>query len=93
MIRGHGLAAGALALLLLAGAHRSTAAPPGPEQEAALFEAGSAALDGGALAEAALKFEALLKDMTEQGQVGPPVPAPDKYLDRTYWEEARRSLE
>jgi len=40
-----------------------------------------------------LGFEALLKDMTEQGQIGPPVPAPDKYLDRTYWEDARRSLQ
>jgi ABC-type nitrate/sulfonate/bicarbonate transport system substrate-binding protein len=39
-----------------------------------------------------LAFRALLADMTEAGQIGPPVPSPGKYLDRTYWEEARRSL-
>jgi ABC-type nitrate/sulfonate/bicarbonate transport system substrate-binding protein len=37
-------------------------------------------------------FQALLKDMTEQGQIGPPIPAPEKYLDTSYWEEAERSL-
>jgi ABC-type nitrate/sulfonate/bicarbonate transport system substrate-binding protein len=38
-------------------------------------------------------FEALLKDMADQGHIGPPVPAPAKYLDRSYWEEAMRSLQ
>jgi TolA-binding protein len=51
-----------LGLLLLTWVGRAAAAPPGPEQEAALFAAGNAALDGGALPEAAAKFEALLKD-------------------------------
>jgi ABC-type nitrate/sulfonate/bicarbonate transport system substrate-binding protein len=37
-------------------------------------------------------FDALLEDMTEQGQIGPPVPSPGKYLDRSYWDEAERSL-
>jgi ABC-type nitrate/sulfonate/bicarbonate transport system substrate-binding protein len=38
-------------------------------------------------------FQALLQDMTDQGQVGPTVPSPTKYLDPSYWEEARRSLQ
>jgi TolA-binding protein len=54
-----------LALLLLAWAGRAPAVPPGPEQEAALFAAGNAALDNGALPEAASKFEALLKDFPQ----------------------------
>jgi len=37
-------------------------------------------------------FQALLKDMVDQGQIGPAVPAPEKYLDSSYWEEARGSL-
>jgi ABC-type nitrate/sulfonate/bicarbonate transport system substrate-binding protein len=39
-----------------------------------------------------LGYEALLKDMAEAGQIGPPVPSPDKFLDASYWEQARNSL-
>jgi ABC-type nitrate/sulfonate/bicarbonate transport system substrate-binding protein len=35
-------------------------------------------------------YQALLKDMTDQGQIGPPVPPAQKYLDTSYWEEAQK---
>jgi ABC-type nitrate/sulfonate/bicarbonate transport system substrate-binding protein len=37
-------------------------------------------------------YQALLNDMTDQGQIGPPAPTPEKYLDPSYWEEAEKTL-
>lgn len=37
-------------------------------------------------------YQALLDDMTNQGQIGPPAPTPEKYLDTSYWEEAIKTL-
>jgi ABC-type nitrate/sulfonate/bicarbonate transport system substrate-binding protein len=37
-------------------------------------------------------YKHLLKDMTDLGQIGPPAPPADKYIDQSYWEEARRTL-
>jgi ABC-type nitrate/sulfonate/bicarbonate transport system substrate-binding protein len=37
-------------------------------------------------------YQALLNDMTDQGQIGPPAPTPEKYLDTSYWEEAIKTL-
>ncbi len=37
-------------------------------------------------------YQTLLDDMTDQGQIGPPAPTPEKYLDTSYWEEAIKTL-
>lgn len=37
-------------------------------------------------------FKALIKDMSEQGQIGSPPPPPEKFIDRSYWLAAMKSL-
>jgi ABC-type nitrate/sulfonate/bicarbonate transport system substrate-binding protein len=35
-------------------------------------------------------YQALLQDMTDQGQIAAPAPPPQTFLDTSYWEEAQR---
>lgn len=37
-------------------------------------------------------MQELLNGLVEQGDMSPPTPPPQKYLDLSYWEEARKSL-
>jgi ABC-type nitrate/sulfonate/bicarbonate transport system substrate-binding protein len=37
-------------------------------------------------------YQALLADMVERGQLESPTPAPEKFVDSTYWDEARKTL-
>jgi hypothetical protein len=37
-------------------------------------------------------YRALLKDLADQGQIGSPTAPPEKYIDTSYWAEARASL-
>jgi ABC-type nitrate/sulfonate/bicarbonate transport system substrate-binding protein len=37
-------------------------------------------------------YQALLNDMTDQGQIGPPAPPAAKFLDASYSEEARKTV-
>jgi ABC-type nitrate/sulfonate/bicarbonate transport system substrate-binding protein len=38
-------------------------------------------------------YQALLSDMVDRGQIGPAVPAPEKYVDQAYWQEAKKALD
>jgi ABC-type nitrate/sulfonate/bicarbonate transport system substrate-binding protein len=37
-------------------------------------------------------YQALLKDLADQGQIAAPPSPPDRYVDTSYWEEARRTI-
>jgi hypothetical protein len=37
-------------------------------------------------------YQVLLADMVERGQLDSPAPPPEKFVDPTYWQEARKSL-
>jgi hypothetical protein len=37
-------------------------------------------------------LQEIINAIAEQGDVGPPIPKAEKYLDLSYWEEARKTL-
>ena len=39
-----------------------------------------------------LDYQVMIADMVERGQLDPPPPSPDKFLDTSYWQEAERTL-
>ena len=39
-----------------------------------------------------LDYQVMIADMVERGQIDPPRPSPDKFIDTSYWEEAERTL-
>jgi ABC-type nitrate/sulfonate/bicarbonate transport system substrate-binding protein len=39
-----------------------------------------------------LDYQVMIADMVERGQIDPPPPSPDKFLDTSYWDEAERTL-
>lgn len=39
-----------------------------------------------------LDYQVMIADMVDRGQLDPPPPSPDKFLDPSYWEEAERTL-
>lgn len=39
-----------------------------------------------------LDYQVMIADMVERGQLDPPPPSPDKFIDTSYWDEAERTL-
>lgn len=39
-----------------------------------------------------LDYQVMIADMVERGQIDPPPPSPDKFIDTSYWAEAERTL-
>ncbi len=37
-------------------------------------------------------YQVMLNDLVDRGQIDPPVPPPEKFVDLTYWEQAEKSL-
>ena len=38
-------------------------------------------------------YQVMIADMVERGQIDPPPPSPNKFLDTSYWQEAERTLQ
>jgi hypothetical protein len=37
-------------------------------------------------------YQVMLNDLVDRGQIDPPAPPPEKFVDLTYWEQAEKSL-